>query len=295
MLIAMTLLSMLLVGVNLASMPDAAAGPPVPSVAILPADTLGPSAMATPVAMLAPRKTAASITPADVEQLLKTDPWRFAQYARRHCEERVHDYTCIFEKRERIGGKLRELEEIEVRYRREPTAVFMIWQRNADQAKRVLYKDAPEYVDKHGEKVAKVEPAGALIRLVVSEIFMPIHGDRAKKSSRRAIDDFGFLNTFRLLDRYNQLGSEAGVLSIFYDGEGVVDGRPTYKIVRHLPYEHEGGLWPDARMVMHIDQEWLLPTAVYSYADHAGTILLGSYVHTNVKLNPGLTDAAFEF
>ena len=295
MLIVATVLCLLLGGVHLASMPIADASPPELTRSALDTSWVAPTVATTPVAMVSPRRTAAKIKPAEIEQLLKTDPWRFAQKAQAECEKSLHDYTCVFQKQERINGKLGEVEEIEVRFRRDPLAVFMIWQRNADQAKRVLFKDDPEYIDDDGEPQAKVEPAGALIRLVVSEIFMPIHGDRAKKSSRRAIDDFGFLNTYKLLDRYNTLGKEAGVLNIYYDGEGVIDGRPTYRIVRMLPYTGENGTWPDARMVMHIDQEWLLPTAVYSYADQAGTILLGSYVHTNVKLNPGLSEKAFEF
>jgi hypothetical protein len=159
----------------------------------------------------------------------------------------------------------------------------------------VLFKDSADFVNKKGEKVARVEPAGALIRLIVSDVLMPIHGKRARQSSRRSIDDFGFPSTFRLLDHYNQLGAEHGVLDLRFDGEGEIDGRPTYKLVRYLPYQGPDGTWPDAKMVMHIDQEWLLPTAVYSYADRAGTTLLGSYVHTQVELNPGLDDNAFEF
>jgi hypothetical protein len=62
-----------------------------------------------------------------------------------------------------------------------------------------------------------------------------------------------------------------------------------------LPYDGPEGTYPDARMVLHLDQEWLLPTAVYSYADHEGKDLLGSYVFTKVRLNPGLTDDAFKF
>lgn len=227
--------------------------------------------------------------------LAKTDPWALARLGHDRCDREIRGYTCVFLKQERIGEKLRDVEEIEVRFRNEPTTVYMIWRKNADQAKRALFKDTPEFVNERGEKVARVEPAGALIRLVVADILMPIHGKRARQSSRRSIDEFGFRSTFDLLERYNQLGLDQGVLELHYEGEGKVDGRPTYKIVRYLPYKGPGGIWPDAKMVMHIDQEWLLPTAVYSYADRAGTILLGSYVHTQVKLNPGLAAKAFEF
>jgi hypothetical protein len=227
--------------------------------------------------------------------LAQNDPAALARLAHQRCDRDVRDYTCLFLKQERIDGKLRDLEQIEVLFREQPKSVYMIWRKNADQAKRALFEDTPEFVDEKGEKVARVEPAGALIRLVVADILMPIHGKRARQSSRRSIDEFGFRSTLDLLEHYNQLGQDCGVLDLRYEGEGNIDGRPTYKIVRYLPYDGPGGIWPEAKMVMHIDQEWLLPTAIYSYADHAGTVLLGSYVHTQVKLNPGLSADAFDF
>ena len=190
-----------------------------------------------------------------------------------------------------MGG----VEEIDVRYRVDPKSVYMIWKQNAGQAKRALFVDSPEFVDDKGAKLARVEPAGVLIRLLVSDVMMPIHGKRARESSRRSIDEFGFFSTLGLLDRFNQRALDSGVLDLRFEGEGEIDGRPTFVIVRHLPYTGEGGVWPDAKMVMHLDQEWLLPTAVYSYADPEGTKLLGSYVLTQVKLNAGLTDDAFRF
>lgn len=286
------LLAVTLTGFMHLSMPNASAGLPltVPGVYV---------AMPT-AAALAPMTTVAKAPrPAArlerLEKLAKSDPWALARLSRQHYQRNVREYTCTFLKQERIGGKLRDVEEIEVRFRDDPKTVYMIWKHNASQARRVLFRDTPEFVSDKGGKVARVEPAGALIRLIISDILMPIHGDRARQSSRRSIDDFGFRATLDLLDRYNQLGLDRGVLDLRYDGEGEVDGRPTYKITRYLPYEGPDGIWPDAKMVMHLDQEWLLPTAVYSYADREGKVLLGSYVHTQVKVNPRLDDKAFEF
>jgi hypothetical protein len=298
----MGLLVVTLVGLNQVSMPDAtaeqflapSAGPGVETVPAIVA-TVGPKTGSAAKALAGPITRRSASVVGRLESLARTDPWALARLGRERYQREIRDYTCVFLKQERIGGKLRELEEIEVRFREDPKTVYMLWKRNANQAKRVLFKDAPEFVNKEGEKLARVEPAGALIRLVVSDVLMPIHGKRAHQSSRRSIDDFGVRSTLDLLDHYNQLGADRGVLDLRYDGEGEVDGRATYKIVRFLPYDGPNGIWPDAKMVMHIDQEWLLPTAVYSYADREGTKLLGSYVHTKVKLNPGLDAQAFEF
>ncbi len=124
---------------------------------------------------------------------------------------------------------------------------------------------------------------------------MPIHGDRARAASRRTIDEFGFQSTLTILDKVNDLAEKNGELNYKFEGEGSVDGRPTFVFERILPLKAKTGKYPDAKMVLHIDQEWLLPTAVYSYADAAGKKLLGSYVMTKVELNLGLTEADFRF
>jgi hypothetical protein len=296
------LLLLTLTSLNHLSMPDATADQlftPSVALAVEPPPAImaavGPRTLTAIEALKAPTTPRPILGHEALAALAKNDPWALTRLGYQRYEREIHDYTCVFLKQERIGSKLRDKEEIEVRFRDKPKSVYMIWRQNADQAKRALFEDTPEFVNDKGEKVARVEPAGALIRLLVSDILMPIHGKRARQSSRRFIDEFGFRSTFNLLDRFNQLGQERGVLDLRYEGEGEIDGRPTYKIVRYLPYDGPGGIWPEAKLVMHIDQEWLLPTAVYSYADRAGTILLGSYVHTQVKLNPGLTADSFDF
>jgi hypothetical protein len=129
----------------------------------------------------------------------------------------------------------------------------------------------------------------------VSEVEMQIHGKQAREASRRTIDEFGFKSTFDILEKYNAIGEKNGVLDYRFDGEDVIDGRPTLRFVRRLPYAGPAGSYPDAKMVLHIDQEYLLPCAVYSYSDPDGRKLLGSYVYKNIRLNPGYRDQDFQF
>lgn len=228
-------------------------------------------------------------------ELAQRDPMAIARIGRERYTKHIRDYACLFQKRERINGKLGKVEEIEVRFREKPHSVYMIWKKNEDQVKRALFIDDPKMVDEKGRKLALVEPAGAIIRLLVSEVKLPINGERAKSASRRTMDEFGFGSTFELLDRYNSIAEERDALDFKFVGEDTVDGRPTFVFERHLPYAGGDGPYPDAKMVMHFDQEWLLPTAVYSYGDHEGKELLGSYVYTNLRLNPGFTESDFKF
>ena len=235
----------------------------------------------------------------DKESLLnlaKRDPLALARQGYERYKQNIQDYRCRLLKQEFVSGKLLPVEEVEVRFRKSPLSIYMLWQGNPSQAKRALYlMDDPAYMDEEGHKLARVEPAGAIVRLFVRDIFLPIEGNHARKASRRTIAECGFGSTFELLERFNTIAREKGVLDIHFGGKGEVDGRPTYVIVRYLPYNGEEGPYPDAKMVLHLDQEWLLPVAVESFNDHAGTKLLGRYVFTEIELNPGLSDQDFEF
>ena len=198
-------------------------------------------------------------------------------------------------KQELIAGQLSAVQEVELRFCKAPLSIYMLWQRNADGAKRALYKDDPAFVDEQGNKVARVEPAGAIVRLLVKDLFMPIHGEQARRACRRSIDECGFGASFDLMEHFTELGRANGVLDVRFAGVGEVDGRPTFVIERYLPYTGEGGVYPDAKLILHLDREWLLPVAVECFADKDGQDLLGRYAFTQVQLNPGLQASDFEF
>jgi len=232
---------------------------------------------------------------APLMDLVERDPAAVVRMGIERYDREIREYRCVLLKQERLAGGLTPVQEVEVRFRQSPQTVYMLWRTNADQAKRALFIDDGRNVDQEGHKLARVEPAGAIVRLLVKDVYMPIDGPEARKASRRTINECGFRSTFDLLERYNAVAAEHGVLDFKYAGIGVVDGRPTYVIVRTLPRGGDGDLYPDARMVLHLDQEWLLPVAVYSYADHEEKELLGSYVFTKVELNPGFGEDAFGF
>jgi hypothetical protein len=225
----------------------------------------------------------------------KVDPLELLDRGWQHYRENIERYRCTLRKQERLADGLTEVQRVEVRFRESPRTVYMLWQEHADEVRRALYKDAPEFVDREGRKQARIEPAGAIARLFVKDLMIDIHGKRARESSRRTIDECGFHATFELLNQTNELAAEHGVLDIRHVGSGAVDNRPTHILVRELPYEGPDGPFPEARLVVHIDQEWLLPVAIYSYADRQERELLGSYVFTDVELNPQFSEDAFAF
>lgn len=237
-------------------------------------------------------------TPVDVSgthaDLARRDPEAFLRFCREEYQRRdVRDYTCTFKKQELVKNRLTPLQEIAAQCREEPFSVNLLWIKNASAAKRALYVENA-WTDRQGRKLAWFRPAGSLIRLIVPKIKQPIHGRRAKADGRRTLDQFGFRRTLDLIIKYVELGRENGVMDLRFVGQGDVQGRPTFVFERLLPFTGEEEPYPDRLLRYHIDLQWLVPTACYSYSDANGRHLLGSYVLTNVKFDVGLSSSDFD-
>jgi len=233
-----------------------------------------------------------ALSPDRLRALIKTDPTAFFHSAAERYERNATDYDCTFTKQERIDGHLMPEQVMQVRLRENPFSVDMLWTRNADQARRATYVEG-RWTGKHGEKLALVEPAGAVARLLLDRVLCPVDDPEAKLASRHPIDDFGFANTMRLVLKGCRPISHHTEYSMRYVGEGTVDGRPTY-VVERRPVASDGtGAYEDELLVVDVDQEYLLPTCCTMYADEAGTELVERYVTTNIRFNVGLTDQDF--
>jgi hypothetical protein len=229
-----------------------------------------------------------------VEAELRNDPLQFLRESLARYERTVRDYSCTFIKKERINGQLRPEEQMAARFREDPMSVYLKWERPGKSlAHQALYVRG-QLRDEEGNELAYVNPAGP-IALLAKRVKQEIHGASARQASRRFIDQFGFANSLRLILKYSDIARERDELDLRFVGEGEVNGRPTYVIERRLPYTGEGGEYPDALLVVHIDQELRLPTGCFSYASESRDedALLGSYLWTDIELNIGLTDDDF--
>ncbi len=227
------------------------------------------------------------------DEMARTDPLGLLRLALQRYQKSISDYQCTFTKQERIRGKLGQEQEIQVRFREMPFSVLMEWTRNPGDARRVLYVQG-QWRNGDGEDLAKIEPQGAIARLLVKSVALPINGSTAKAQSRRTIDQFGFGNALKLIIDYAASATQSGQGSLVYAGEGTQNGRPTWILKRTLPYTADGGEWPDRVLIVHIDREWLLPVACYTYADDAQQTMLAKYEFSNVRLNTGLAASDFD-
>ncbi len=239
------------------------------------------------------RPVAAGAVPAKVDETTP-DARALLQEAQRRYEDQVEAYECTFWRQDRIKGRLTARQQIEILYRDSPRTILMKWVENLGQVRRALYA-AGLRINKRGEECVLVEPANPAVRLCAPRVEIPVHGRRARSSSRYTIDQFGFGATLERIERANALAASRGTLTLRYAGVGKVDGRPTHVIERYLPYTGDHGDYPDAKLVVHLDQEWLLPVAIHSYADQDARELLGSYVTTNIKFHRKIDDELFKF
>jgi len=142
--------------------------------------------------------------------------------------------------------------------------------------------------------MALVEPAGTVAKLCADRVAVPIHGALARESSRYPLTEFGFEATLRRVLRVVDRAKANGDLRLAIAGRGVVDGRPTIVLERRLPASGVPGTYPDALMVLQLDESTLLPVAIHSYRDAAGKELLGEYIVSDVQLNPRIPAGAFK-
>ena len=224
--------------------------------------------------------------------MVRSDPLGLLRVAQERYERTVDDYVCTFSKQDWVDGRLTAEQITRVKFREKPLSVNMLWVKNADKARRVIYVEG-KWTGKNGEKLSVVEPAGAIARVFVDEVMRPIDGPDAKKAARRRIDQFGFANSLRLIVRYCDLSAKDNELDLKYVGDSAIGGRPTYVIERRLAYTGNEGVYPDHLLIVHLDKGNLLPICCISYADEAKTKLLGRYVFTDVEFNVGLTEGDF--
>ncbi len=205
-------------------------------------------------------------------------------------QQTVRGYRCTLTRQERVKGRLTPVQTIDVCFRESPRSVRLAWKRKAGKVDRVVFVEGRDH-NRKGEPCALVRPTNGLIRLVASRVSVPVHGKKAREASRHTVDEVGF---GALLERIRDLNGRAGQrghLDMRMLRDGVINGRATKVIQRRLP---RGKGYPDALLIMHFDQESLLPVHFETYAYPNGQRLLGRYTFSDVQINPPMCAADFE-
>jgi len=222
------------------------------------------------------------------EDLCYAQPVRFLQLCIAHYQREVTGYRCMMYKRERIKGKLKDLEVVRCHFKETPFSLHMNWEKGAGLAKKVLYVAG----ENNGNLVAR--PG---IPALLPERLRPLQerdpeGEDAKNSGRYTVKQFGiYLGTDRTVKAMLR-AAERGKLFVQYYGVVTVPqlgGRMCYKLVRK-PYEppEEEGV---NELTIYIDVETLLQTGS-ELRDSNGS-LLAEYYFRDVELNPRFDEKQF--
>lgn len=215
-----------------------------------------------------------------IEQLAETDPVALLQMALDNYDASIQDYRATFVKQERIHGRIRKEQVMEVHFRDEPFSVFMHWTENPPRADRMLY------VAGRNEGQMLVRPAGLLASL--GTLQRDPEGEDVMENTLRPVTQFGFRRSLESLLEVYRLADERGDLQSDFEGYAEVDGRPVLVLVRTLPPRDD---YPAKTTRIYLDRELLLPLAIeaMNWQDE----LDSRYIYRDVRLNVGLTDADF--
>lgn len=224
--------------------------------------------------------------------LAQRDPVALLTLALGRCEREIVDYRCFLTKQERIGGKLGPRQVIRVLLQEEPKHVLMTWIRNTGRVQSALYIAGTSF-DWRGRETFEVIPSGEIARAIMGTVRVLVRCPERAAQGLGAIDDLGFRSMLQQIIDCTAGAAALDDLNIRFVGEGEIDGRPTLMIDRVIQRPQRIGPKAAARLVLHLDREWLLPVSVHCYDDPDGRRLTRSYVFTNVRLNPGLSAGRF--
>jgi hypothetical protein len=202
----------------------------------------------------------------------------------------VHDYSCRLVQRERVGDKLPPETVTAMEVRTQPFSVHLKWV----EPRSMLGQEAV-YVA--GRNAGKMRVRGAGLLGAVGFISLDVNDARARRASRHNITEAGLGN---LIERFaagwpNEV--RHGGTEVHID-DFTFARRPCTR-VETIHAANPDGFFLFGRSVVYFDRENHLPVRVenYDWPKHPGEAgdLLEEYSYLDLRLNTGLSDAAFDY
>jgi len=218
----------------------------------------------------------------EVEPLIRENPLAFLQMARDWAHAHVVDYTCHFQKLERIGGELRPLEKMCMKFRDEPFSVYLKWTSEPKKGQEVIF------VRGRFKNEAQVHPSG-ILGLIFRRVGIDPEGKEARKHSRKPMTMAGMQNMIGLITGQCEEAHDRGDLTLTYEGIRHDGGRASYVLKRVLP---KGKGYPCESLSIFVDCEYLVCVRTDAYNWDGD--LISHYFYTHLTMNPGLTDRDFD-
>ena len=195
--------------------------------------------------------------------------------------KKVHDYTAVFYKQERVKGTLQPTEQIELKFRK-PLSVYMKWAGDVNPGQEAIYvagwngDQTRAHKGSFPDVTVNLRPTSAM----------------AMRGNRHPITDLGIGNTIDFIGRDARLAAArpADNVEAFDLGESTLHGIRVRCIETFAPVKRWSLYYAHhARICYDVKRD--LPVRV-SVWDEAGE-LLEDYTFANLKIDPGLTDVDF--
>ncbi len=203
--------------------------------------------------------------------------------------EGLHDYSCIFVKRERVEGELTPHSHLRLKVRHQPFSVYVHFDAPADQR-------GQEAIYVEGRNDGKVLAHGVGLKSIVGTVALEPTSPRAMAGSRHPITDIGILNMTRMFRDQGAKETQYGECEVRFLPGARVDGRlcTCMQMVHPVPRRE----FHYHMIRVFIDDELNLPIRFETYdwpsRQGEGPVLSGEYSFLKLKLNNGFTDADFD-
>jgi hypothetical protein len=214
----------------------------------------------------------------------------FARRVDANLKKTVRDYTATVHKQERIGSKLGPMEICAVKIREQPFSAYMKFEAPKDlKGQEALYVAGAN----DGNMFAH---AGSGWRSWAGTVQIPPTGPIAMLGQRYPITELGIANLTRRLIEVGEHDQEYSECYVWTDKDAKVGDRSCTSFTVMHPKKRKAFIYHIARIF--VDNELMVPVhyEAYDWPDKPGEppVLLERYTYTNLKLNPGLTDADFD-
>ncbi len=198
----------------------------------------------------------------------------------------VEDYTCIFTKQEYVRNKMRRMETIFMKHKKEPHSVYMKWIEKPYRNRECLYSEG-----KYDNKLKAHEGHG--IKSWFGTLSLNPKGGRAMKGNRHPITEAGIFNTIDKIKKDFELAREHPEHNVLYERyeETEIHGQPSFCVFVIQPRSRKLGYYAHKAEIC-IHRELYLPTSVKIW-DFIGR-LVEFYTYREYKINVGLTDRDFD-
>jgi hypothetical protein len=230
-------------------------------------------------------------TPVPAQQVSPIDePMRLIREAQQ-AYQKVHDYTCLLIKQERMNGKLPPRNVIEMKVRAQPFSVYLRWIEPRGEAGQEVC-----YVAGKNDGKMRVHPKGVLGSFA-GFISLDTNDPRARQTSKRSITEAGIGNMIERFARAWENERRLNLTAQVHVAEYEYNRRRCTR-VEILHPDNGNGHFLYYRDILYFDKETHLPIRLefYDWPRQTGDPgqLVEIYSFANMRLNVGLGDGVFD-